>query len=66
MDDKKKKDQEKEGLKNFNITINEFGEVVSNMDVEDLNDYLNNNVEDKKLKDRTDLNLNTEEEENES
>ena len=66
MDDKKKKDQEKEGLKDFNITINEFGEVVSNMNVEELNDYLNNNVEDKKLKDRTDLNLNTAEDESES
>ncbi len=44
-----------EELKGFEIKINEFGEIKSNMDVNKLNDFLNRNVEDKKLKDREDL-----------
>lgn len=42
-------------LDGFEIQINEFGEIRSNMDVDKLNEFLNRNVEDKKLKDREDL-----------
>jgi len=39
-------------LKGFDIKINEFGEIVSNLEVEKLNEFLDENVEDKKLKER--------------
>jgi hypothetical protein len=41
-------------LKGFDIKINEFGEITSNMDVEELNEFLDENVEDKKLQERED------------
>ena len=43
-------------LKGFDIKINEFGEIISSYSVDKLNGFLNDNVEDKKLKDREDLN----------
>ncbi len=43
-------------LKGFNIKINEFGEITTNIGVEDLNTFLDENVEDKKLTDREDKN----------
>ena len=57
--DKKKKDQEKEPsvhdqLKGFDIKINEFGEIRTNFEIDQLNEFLNENVEDKKLKERED------------
>ena len=56
----KKKKEEKDPtvhdeLKGFNININEFGQIVTNYEVEKLNDFLDENVEDKKLRDREDL-----------
>lgn len=42
-------------LKGFDIKINEFGEIISSYSVDKLNDFLDVNVEDKKLKDRNDL-----------
>ena len=54
----KKKNQKKpivhEELRGFNIKINEFGEMESTLNIEKLNEFLNENVEDKKLKDRDD------------
>ncbi|MEM7102413.1 MAG: hypothetical protein AAF502_04710 [Bacteroidota bacterium] len=51
---KKKKDPKKPKVHNelegFEISINEFGEIVTNMGVEKLNEFLDENVEDKKLK----------------
>jgi len=47
-----------EDLKGFDIKINEFGEIISSYSVDKLNGFLNDNVEDKKLKDRADLNFN--------
>lgn len=44
-----------EELKGFDIKINEFGEITSNFEVDKLNEFLNENVEDKKLKGREDL-----------
>lgn len=56
MSDKnKKKPKTHEDLKGFDIRINEFGEIISTYSVEQLNEFLNDKVEDKKLKDRTDL-----------
>ena len=53
MSKKKKKDQPKvhDELKGFEIKINEFGEIISNLDVDKLNDFLDKNVDDKKLRD---------------
>jgi len=39
-------------LKGFNIKINEFGQITSNVKVDQLNDFLNEKVQDKKLVDR--------------
>jgi len=39
-------------LKGFDIKINEFGEITSNLEVDRLNVFLNENVIDKKFKDR--------------
>ena len=60
-DKNKKKPKTHDDLKGFDIRINEFGEIVSSYSVEKLNEFLNKNVEDKKLKDRKDLNLGEEE-----
>jgi len=53
---KKKADKEKpdvhEDLKDFEIKINEFGEITTNVDVSKLNEFLDKNVEDKKLKEQ--------------
>jgi len=50
---KKKTDKQKpdvhEDLKDFEIKINEFGEITTNMDVSKLNKFLDKNVDDKKL-----------------
>ncbi len=49
---KKKKEELAEthpDLKGLDIRVNEFGEIVSNISVDKLNDFLNKNVVDKKL-----------------
>lgn len=38
-----------EELSGFEVTINEFGEIRSNMNIEKINEFLDKNVEDKKL-----------------
>lgn len=48
-------------LKGFDIKINEFGEITSSFSVERLNQFLNHNVEDKKLKGQHDPNKTDEE-----
>ncbi|MCB0550261.1 MAG: hypothetical protein KDD19_22015 [Phaeodactylibacter sp.] len=42
-------------LKGFDIKINEFGEIITNFDVDKVNEFLNENVDDKKLRDRDNL-----------
>ncbi|GAB1444615.1 MAG: hypothetical protein KF860_02325 [Cyclobacteriaceae bacterium] len=39
-------------LSGLEISINQFGEIKSNMDIEKVNAFLNKNVEDKKLVER--------------
>ena len=41
-----------EELEGFDIKIDSFGELRSNFQIDKLNDFLNENVDDKKLKDR--------------
>ncbi len=42
-------------LEGFDIRIDSFGEIKSNFEIDKLNMFLNQHVEDKKLKDRDDL-----------
>lgn len=55
----KKKDKAKvhEDLDGFELKVDSFGEIKSNLPIEKLNEFLNKNVEDKKLKDRDDLDV---------
>lgn len=39
-------------LDGLEISINQFGEIKSNMDIEKVNEFLNKNVDDKKLIER--------------
>jgi len=62
---KKRNDEKNEGeasLESFDIRVNEFGEIITNVDLESMNDFLNKNVEDKKFKDRPDYQAASEEE----
>jgi len=56
---KKKKDKDlpkvHDDLDGFKLEINEFGEITSSFDVEKLNKFLNKKVDDKKLRNRDDL-----------
>ena len=42
-------------LEGLELNIDNFGEITSSMDIDKLNKFLNKNVEDKKLKDRDDI-----------
>lgn len=42
-------------LDGFELSINEFGEIKTNMDLTKINEFLNRNVDDKKFKERDDL-----------
>lgn len=59
MANRKKKDNKKprvhKDLEGFEISINNFGEIQSNMDIEKINKFLNKTVDDKKLRDRNDI-----------
>lgn len=41
-------------LSGFDISIDQFGEIRSNMNIEKINEFLNENVDDKKLAERED------------
>lgn len=42
-------------LTGFEVSINEFGEIKGNMNIEKINEFLNKNVDDKKLLERDDI-----------
>jgi hypothetical protein len=52
MAKKRKQPKVHEALNGFNIKINTFGEIITNLNIDDLNAFLNENVEDKKLKEK--------------
>ncbi|HLT75039.1 MAG TPA: hypothetical protein VKZ68_08125 [Ohtaekwangia sp.] len=56
--DKKNKPKPKpkvhKDLSGFDISIDQFGEIRSNMNIEKINEFLNENVDDKKLAERED------------
>ena len=45
-------------LEGFEVEINEFGQIISNKSNNELNEFLNKEVDDKKLRDREDLGFN--------
>ena len=47
---KEKKPKVHDELSGFDLTINEFGEIKTNINVDKINDFLNKNVDDKKLR----------------
>lgn len=49
---KKKKPKVHKELDGLEVSINQFGELKSNMNIDKINEFLNKNVEDKKLLDR--------------
>ena len=50
MDKKEKSKQVHEDLDGFNVRINPFGQIESNFDMDKVNEFLNQNTEDKKIK----------------
>ena len=48
-------------LEGFNIEIDSFGEIKTNFDIDKINTFLNRNVDDKKLRDRDDIDKGEEE-----
>ncbi|WP_017731158.1 hypothetical protein [Nafulsella turpanensis] len=54
--DKKKKDPKvNPELEGFDVRIDSFGEIKSNLNIDKINEFLNRSVDDKKLRDRADL-----------
>lgn len=41
--------QKKEELKNFDIKVNKFGEVITSHNIDEINEFLDEKVDDKKL-----------------
>ena len=54
---KKEKAKVHKDLDGFDLSVDSFGEIKSNLSIDDLNKFLNENVKDKKLKDRDDLDV---------
>ncbi|MEM9327756.1 MAG: hypothetical protein AAGA85_18955 [Bacteroidota bacterium] len=57
--EKKKKEEDRpkvhQDLDGFDISVDAFGEIKSNLSIDQINKFLNRNVDDKKLRDRDDL-----------
>jgi hypothetical protein len=54
-ENKKEKPSVNPELEGFNIEIDSFGELKTNFSIDKINEFLNKNVEDKKLVDRKDF-----------
>ena len=50
----KQKPKVHKDLQGFEVSIDQFGEIRSNMNIEKINEFLNTNVDDKKLAERED------------
>jgi len=50
----KQKPKVHKDLQGFEVSINQFGEISSNMNIEKINEFLDKNVDDKKLAERDD------------
>jgi S-adenosylmethionine hydrolase len=51
-DKKNKKTTKKKPVEKLIMGINEFGELTTNINLEEINDFLNKNVDDKKLNEK--------------
>jgi hypothetical protein len=51
-DGKKQKPEVHKDLEGFTVRVNEFGQIVTTKKIEELNEFLDRNVPDKKLEDR--------------
>ena len=49
---KDKKSKKSKELDGFDIKVDSFGEVKSNLKIDEINEFLNKNVDDKKFRDR--------------
>lgn len=49
LDPAKPKPTVHEDLKNMDIRVNEMGEIIKDYDIDDINEFLDKNVKDKKL-----------------
>jgi hypothetical protein len=54
-DKNKKNPKVNPDLEGFDVRIDSFGEIKSNLNIDKINEFLNKNVDDKKLRDREDL-----------
>lgn len=56
MEDKKPKKaaKKKQKIEKLNMGINEFGELTTNINLDEINSFLNDTVEDKKLNEKSD------------
>ena len=52
---KNKKSKKSKELDGFDIKVDSFGEVKSNLKIDEINEFLNKNVDDKKFRDRKDV-----------
>jgi len=55
MSKKQEKAKVHKDLDGLDLKVDSFGEIKSSMAIDDINTFLNKNVEDKKLKDREDI-----------
>ena len=55
MSKKEEKAKVHKDLDGLDLKVDSFGEIKSNMPIDEINKFLNKNVEDKKLKDRSDI-----------
>ncbi|RAW03361.1 hypothetical protein [Pseudochryseolinea flava] len=53
-DEQKPKPKVHKDLQGFDVSIDQFGEITSNMRIEKINEFLDKNVDDKKLAERDD------------
>ena len=51
----KKTDPAIDAVQNLSITLNPFGEVVTSLKIDKINQFLNKNLEDKKLGNKVDM-----------
>jgi len=56
-DKSEEKPQVNEKLEGFDVKIDRFGEIKTSFDIDKINEFLNKEVEDKKLRDREDLDV---------
>lgn len=52
---KNEKPKVNKDLDGFDIKIDSFGELKSNLPIDKINQFLNKNIDDKKLRDRSDI-----------